>query len=453
MAFTDDAVLAKLSALNETQESIVTVAQWVLFHKRHAERTAQLWMQRVKDSGANKKLNLIYLANEVVQQSKARRKDDFLIAFSPVIADAVGTAYRGATVEVQQKIRRVVEVWRQRQIFELPIQVAVETRIDDLDKSRSSGKRSILGGSFLSSSASTVPPELQPLVPLQTAVSKVSSGKSTTVTTANQEYDKLNDPATPTPSPPVHAARLSGLLKSLASAEGAVADSIKARRALIQGLEKILDTNRTLLQTEETQISSLTERKGTVEAQKREVEDGIMRGLAEESPSIHLGSASSGVDDLGASLGVGERPIGEELSPPSVEALTPTGTPPSEPLPPSTSTAVPDTETAVPSTLPTEPSPVAPAAPAGSAGSDLLSSLALMQSHLHSPPTATSATTNGTAGTGTAKKRKLNHHSGEEDFSNELGNAADGMDGLDDDVADILRQESGERRGVPPSSS
>ena len=85
MAFTDDAVLAKLSALNETQESIVTVAQWVLFHKyltllltvavarpgltecarlrRHAERTAQLWFQRLKDSGANKKLNLMYLAN------------------------------------------------------------------------------------------------------------------------------------------------------------------------------------------------------------------------------------------------------------------------------------------------------------------------------------------------------------------------------------------------------
>lgn len=33
MAFTDDAVKAKLSALNETQESIVTVAQWVMFYK------------------------------------------------------------------------------------------------------------------------------------------------------------------------------------------------------------------------------------------------------------------------------------------------------------------------------------------------------------------------------------------------------------------------------------
>lgn len=33
MAYTDDAVKAKLSALNETQEGIVTVAQWVMFHR------------------------------------------------------------------------------------------------------------------------------------------------------------------------------------------------------------------------------------------------------------------------------------------------------------------------------------------------------------------------------------------------------------------------------------
>ena len=69
---------------------------------------------------------------EVAQQSKARRKDDFLIAFSPVIAEATATAYKGATSEVQQKLRRVVEVWRARQIFELPIQEAIESRIDGI---------------------------------------------------------------------------------------------------------------------------------------------------------------------------------------------------------------------------------------------------------------------------------------------------------------------------------
>ncbi len=67
---------------------------------------------------------------EVAQQSKARRKDDFLIAFSPVIAEATATAYKGATSEVQTKLRRVVEVWRARQIFEQPIQEAIEARID-----------------------------------------------------------------------------------------------------------------------------------------------------------------------------------------------------------------------------------------------------------------------------------------------------------------------------------
>jgi hypothetical protein len=75
--------------------------------------------------------NLVSFA-EVAQQSKARRKDDFLIAFSPVIAEATATAYKGSTNEVQQKLRRVVEVWRQRQIFEVPIQDAIEARIDGM---------------------------------------------------------------------------------------------------------------------------------------------------------------------------------------------------------------------------------------------------------------------------------------------------------------------------------
>lgn len=63
MAYTDDAVRAKLSALNETQESIVTVAQWVMFHRRHADRTGIIWLQKLKEAGASKRLNLIYLAN------------------------------------------------------------------------------------------------------------------------------------------------------------------------------------------------------------------------------------------------------------------------------------------------------------------------------------------------------------------------------------------------------
>ncbi|GJP87358.1 DUF618 domain protein [Aspergillus niger] len=321
MAYTDDAVKAKLSALNETQEGIVTVAQWVMFHRRHAERTAQLWLQKLRDSPAPKRLNLIYLANEVAQQSRARRKEDFLIAFSPIIAEATAIAYKGSSNDIQQKLRRVVEVWRQRSIFELPIQEAVEARVDEIDKSRSTGKKPLLGGSLFSSSSGSTPSELQPLVPLQVAVSKATVASTASATAANAEYDKMHDPSTPLPTPPVHAARLSQLLKALANAESSVSEVIKSRIALIEGLEKLLETNRSALSKEQSMVAQLTERKSETEATKREVEDGIMRGLsAENSPAVNHGDAGPEGEPI-------SRPEVEALTPPPIEAITPVGSP------------------------------------------------------------------------------------------------------------------------------
>ncbi|KAL4803711.1 RNA polymerase II-binding domain-containing protein [Aspergillus unguis] len=325
MAYTDDSVKAKLSALNETQEGIVTVAQWVMFHRRHAERTAQLWLQKLRDSPAAKRLNLIYLANEVAQQSRARRKDDFLIAFSPVIADAVATAYKGASNDIQQKIRRVIEVWRQRNIFEPSIQDAVEARVDELDKSRSTGKKPLLGGSLFSSpsASGSTPSELQPLVPLQTALSKAAVASGTSGTTANVEYEKMFDPNVPSPTPPVHAARLSQLLKTLASAESSVSEVIRSRLALMDGLEKLLETNRTALAKEEASLLQLQDKKAQTETKKRDVEDAIMRGFSENA-------STADIDSSGATETV-PRPVVEGLTPPPVEAITPVGSPKQEP--------------------------------------------------------------------------------------------------------------------------
>lgn len=67
---------------------------------------------------------------EVAQQSKIRHKDDFIIAFSPAIAEALSIAYKGAPAEIQAKLKRVVDVWRERTIFEGPIQSAIDTRIE-----------------------------------------------------------------------------------------------------------------------------------------------------------------------------------------------------------------------------------------------------------------------------------------------------------------------------------
>jgi regulator of Ty1 transposition protein 103 len=229
----------------------------------------------------------------------------------------------------------VVEVWRQRGVFELPIQEAVEARVNgsssffpvsllqklmkvELDKNRSSGKKPMLGGSLFSSGS--VPPELQPLVQLQLNVSKGSVTSGTAVNTANAEFDKMNDPSNPSPPAPVHAARLSQLLKSLANAESSVSEIIKSRQALMEGLEKMLESNRIALSRETALLTQMGERKADTEMRKREVEDAIMRGLSAEE-SLTPADNAGGLNDEPA------RPIVESLTPPPVESLTPTGSP------------------------------------------------------------------------------------------------------------------------------
>src|SRR5947207_3250708 len=121
--------------------------------------------------------------------------------------------------------------------------------ITEVDKTRTSSKRGGLGGSLFSTPSSTgsAPQELKEIVDAQIEVTKATSVAETAIKNADTEHEKMVDPSVPIPSPPVHAARLNALLKTLASAEGAVSESIKARRALIEGLEKLLDINRSLL--------------------------------------------------------------------------------------------------------------------------------------------------------------------------------------------------------------
>lgn len=220
---------------------------------------------------------------------------------------------------------------------------------------------------------------------------------SASVTAANTEYDKMHDPNTPLPTPPVHAARLSQLLKSLANAESSVSEIIKSRQALINGLEKLLDTNRSALAKEQSLVAQLSERKSETEAKKREVEDGIMRGLsADSSPVAHNGDASAGESEP-------HRPEIEALTPPPVEALTPVGSPKYE------TQAPPAGSSALPPGLGNLPGVELPGL--------------VVPPHQSSPSNGVSS-----------KKRKVTH--GDDDYA-----AFAGGD-LDADVAELLRQES-----------
>ncbi|KAL2413165.1 hypothetical protein ABEF95_008957 [Exophiala dermatitidis] len=477
MSFSESGLSAKLSTLNETQDSIVSVSQWIMFHKRHADRIASYWLTRLRDSPPAKRLNFIYLVNDIVQNARARKRTEFPDAFSPLMAEAIQTAYRSSPADVQGKIRRVVEVWRTRNVFEAPILEAIEARIDEIDKSKSSGgKKTLMGNSLFSSSASTgMPKELETLAPLQIAVTKETISARPAIDAAQAEYTKLNDPAAVLPSPPVHAARLSGLIKSLAAAESSVSASIKARKALVADLERILEINKAALAKDEQTYLDLQSRKISTEAKKREVEDSIIRGLSAvdssaEAPSAPGGVHSPGLDNNGTGGGAGagfvERPEIEELTPepefPDTDFASGNGGPFDH-----SNQAAPQQTT---SDRPSNPA-VAEALAGFSGGSDEYSPLAsnLGGGLPYEYPSSTASRVRAASGTGSnglgSKKRKLSH-GGDADLVPDLGEM--GMEGfgetqkdtsstqagataprqdlfksLDEDVDELLRQEGG----------
>ncbi|KAF2868180.1 RNA polymerase II-binding domain-containing protein [Massariosphaeria phaeospora] len=447
MAFTEDGLRAKLSSLNETQESITAVGQWVLFHsRRHAERITAVWVQRLREASPSKKLNLIYLANEVAQTSKIRKKDEFLRAFDPVMVEAITIAYKGSSPEVQNKIRRVVEVWRQRQVFKLPIQDGIERSINDLDRSRSSRKPT-LGGSLFSSSAT--PPELASVAPLATSLQKADLNAKPAIADANQDYEKLTNPNNGIPSAPKHAAGLAALLKKLAVAEGAAAECVKARQALITGMENLLETNKLKLEAEKALAADITTRKNAIEGRRDEVEKAILSGLsatetqkisAAPLPVLSGARLSANAQDV-----TQERPQVEELTPPPMETFTPVGSPNLAAATAPDVPDLPDDDDVLPTPVANPVEPMAAAAPPGATalsapatviGAPNVTGLDTMGTFAHSRNDDGHAT--GVYSQSTYKKRKMSRSATEDEFAAFAGDGD--MDGIDSNLSRLIEK-------------
>lgn len=350
--------------------------------------------------------------------------------------EAAQTAYRSSTPEIQNKIRRVIEVWKARNVFEAPIIAAIETRLNEIDKAKgSSGKKTLMGNSLFHS-GSAMPKELETLGPLQTAVTKAALDARPTLDTAEREYSRINDPEVSQPSPPVHAARLSSLIKSLAAAESSVSASIKTRQSLIADLERILQTNKGVLAKDEESLVEMTSRKTATEAKKREVEDAIMRGLTSadnspETPEVEASTRNGKTNGKRSSSFVDERPEVEELTP------EPEDRPPLIASNPGDGFAVFEE----PPTAQSHPSnPAVAAALSGFSDTGSTSRVRV----------ASGGSLNGSS----TKRRKMSH--GEDDAVPDLGNmgmedlgreedakSGDLLADLDADVNELLRQEGG----------
>ncbi|PKY55196.1 DUF618-domain-containing protein [Rhizophagus irregularis] len=116
-AYSEDVLISKLNKLVDTQESISLLSQWFMYHRRHVATSVDIWNRELRKASSARKVSFIYLCNDVCQNSR-RKGPEFIREFRKVLPDAVEHAYRHATADVQNKIRRVVNIWEEREVFD-----------------------------------------------------------------------------------------------------------------------------------------------------------------------------------------------------------------------------------------------------------------------------------------------------------------------------------------------
>jgi regulator of Ty1 transposition protein 103 len=141
MSYSEESLARKLEALEETQDSIVSTSQWVLFYYRYADKIASHWESYLKQCPTHKKLAMVYLMNDVVQQSRARKKTEFIEAFAKVLPEALNRIYPKVPTSTQKRLEKIVRVLNERHIFSPPLAISGVTgpHSDDRSASHSNG--------------------------------------------------------------------------------------------------------------------------------------------------------------------------------------------------------------------------------------------------------------------------------------------------------------------------
>ncbi|CAN6651835.1 regulator of Ty1 transposition protein 103 [Trichomonascus vanleenenianus] len=269
--FSEDNFTARLSTLTETQDSIVGISQWVLFYKRYATDIAGIWQKYLEKAPTGKKLGLVYLANEVVQNARARKKDEFVQAFGAVMPAALASAHRQTSKEVRDKIKRVVDVWRQRQIFGPAVLAAIDTQIKD-------GRPGALSGSL---DALAPPPELKDASDIQKQLNDTDILTTKLQANAVKEYKDLFD-TDMLPAPPEYSRKLYGLKQSLSSSILSLGKTIELRRQFVEQLQKLIDTNKARIASDEKLLADFGEKLKHATETKKEIDQMLVEDTLPE---------------------------------------------------------------------------------------------------------------------------------------------------------------------------
>uniref|UniRef100_A0A7N0UPZ9 CID domain-containing protein n=1 Tax=Kalanchoe fedtschenkoi TaxID=63787 RepID=A0A7N0UPZ9_KALFE len=114
--FSEQVLADKLSKLNNTQQCIETLSHWCIFHQSKAELVVSTWVKEFKNSDMAQKVPLLYLANDILQNSK-RKGTEFVTEFWKVLPDALKELEEKGDERGKRAVSRLCDIWEERKVF------------------------------------------------------------------------------------------------------------------------------------------------------------------------------------------------------------------------------------------------------------------------------------------------------------------------------------------------
>jgi hypothetical protein len=155
------------------------------------------WRNALHQARQDRHLPLLYVANEVLQNSKRNRGSKFLEAFSPILGQAL-VHIVGQKREVVEKVRRTVKIWGERHVFSVRFVNELLKGLEPYRGNGGGGPTATASPSSVSSPSSPLNPTFSPLAPTPDSPqhgAATTPGSSTKVVDVDREMsmDPMDD--------------------------------------------------------------------------------------------------------------------------------------------------------------------------------------------------------------------------------------------------------------------
>uniref|UniRef100_A0A914YMV0 CID domain-containing protein n=1 Tax=Panagrolaimus superbus TaxID=310955 RepID=A0A914YMV0_9BILA len=126
MALNEDIIQKRLKQVKIAQESVETISSWILHHVKYVSTISRVWFDVYLTANDELRISLIYVMNDVCQKSRKSPKEQF-IKITSSFFHHLRYAIQLSNDKVKEKIRRVIGILKERQIFS-------PHKVDELDK-------------------------------------------------------------------------------------------------------------------------------------------------------------------------------------------------------------------------------------------------------------------------------------------------------------------------------